>query len=110
MAENETTFVKGRGKKTALILLTAAAQLEHEKYVVQAQLGGYKVPTDVAERYEELLTELDKGVADEESKQAKAGTSAKATEAKAPAKKRTAAKKTAATKTTAKSAAAEPQE
>jgi len=103
----ETTFVKGRGKKTALILLTAAAQLEHEKYVVLAQSGGYKVPTDVAERYEELLAELDEGVAAEESKQA---SKTKTTEAKAPAQKRTAAKKTAAKKTTAKTAAAEPKE
>ena len=90
MADTETTLIKGRGRKTATVLLAAAAQLQKDKRVVRAQLGGYRVPNDVAERYEVLLADLDEN--DENNpEQAKP----------APAKK-TAAKKTAAKKTTAK--------
>lgn len=59
MADETTTFIKGRGARTALLLLTAAAQLELDKHVVRAQQRGYLVPNEVAERYEALLEELE---------------------------------------------------
>jgi hypothetical protein len=90
----DQTFIKGRGQRTALLLLTAAAQLEQPKQVVRAQLGGYMVPDDVAERYEVLKAEL----AEDEAKAADAVEDA---EPEKPTR-RTAAKKTAAKTTQAK--------
>lgn len=87
----EGTYIKGRGQRTALLLLTAAAQLEQPKTVVRAQLGGYRVPDEVAERYEVLVKEL-------EEDEAKAASEDKPK----PAAKKTAAKKTAAETTQAK--------
>lgn len=59
MADQTTTFIQGRSARTALLLLTAAAQLELDKHVVRSQMRGYVVPTEVAERYEVLLEELE---------------------------------------------------
>lgn len=59
MADQTTTFIQGRSARTALLLLTAAAQLEMDKHVVRSQMRGYVVPTEVAERYEVLLEELE---------------------------------------------------
>jgi hypothetical protein len=55
---DETTFVSGRGRRTALLLLTAAAQLDLDRHVVRSQRGGYRVPVAVAERYETLSKDL----------------------------------------------------
>ena len=114
-------FVKGRGQRTALLLLTAAAELEQPKQVVRAQLGGYRVPADVAERYEKLDADLAKDEAKNARSSKKTAEPSVAsadtppdsqdpnetppeTQAKAPRK--TAARKTAAKKTTAKKTAA----
>lgn len=59
MADQTTTFIQGRSARTALLLLTAAAQLEMDKHVVRSQMRGYVVPSEVAERYEVLLEELE---------------------------------------------------
>ena len=59
MADQTTTFIQGRSARTALLLLTAAAQLELDKHVVRSQMRGYVVPSEVAERYEVLLEELE---------------------------------------------------
>jgi hypothetical protein len=59
MADQTTTFIQGRSARTALLLLTAASQLELDKHVVRSQMRGYVVPTEVAERYEVLLEELE---------------------------------------------------
>ena len=59
MADQTTTFIQGRGARTALLLLTAASQLELDRHVVRSQMRGYVVPTEVAERYEVLLEELE---------------------------------------------------
>jgi hypothetical protein len=54
----EDVFVSGRGQRTALLLLTAAAQLDLDRHVVRSQRGGYRVPAAVAERYEKLGKDL----------------------------------------------------
>lgn len=59
MADQTTTFIQGRSARTALLLLTAASQLELDKHVVRSQMRGYVVPSEVAERYEVLLEELE---------------------------------------------------
>lgn len=59
MADQTTTFIQGRSSRTALLLLTAAAQLDLDKHVVRSQMRGYVVPAEVAERYEVLLEELE---------------------------------------------------
>ena len=59
MADQTTTFIQGRSARTALLLLTAASQLELDRHVVRSQTRGYVVPTEVAERYEVLLEELE---------------------------------------------------
>lgn len=59
MADQTTTFIQGRSARTALLLLTAASQLELDRHVVRSQMRGYVVPTEVAERYEVLLEELE---------------------------------------------------
>lgn len=117
MAEQQThTFISGRSQRTALLLLTAAAQLEQPKYVVEAQRLGYKVPVDVAERYEVLDKELaesdgestepetpapEPDLDDEEQRLAAEAEAAPRPVKKAAPRKRT-AKKTAAKKTAAK--------
>lgn len=60
MTEQTHTKIKGRSQQTALLLLTAAAQLDQHKEVVQTESGGYRVPVEVAERYESLLGDLEK--------------------------------------------------
>lgn len=59
MADQTTTFIQGRSSRTALLLLTAAAQLDLDKHVVRSQMRGYVAPAEVAERYEVLLEELE---------------------------------------------------
>ncbi len=59
MADQTTTFIQGRSPRTALLLLTAASQLDLDKHVVRSQMRGYVVPAEVAERYEVLLEELE---------------------------------------------------
>ena len=59
MADQTTTFIQGRSSRTALLLLTAATQLDLDKHVVRSQMRGYVVPAEVAERYEVLLSELE---------------------------------------------------
>lgn len=96
MSSETEKFIKGRSQKTATILLAAAAQLEVPKHSIRTQMRGYMVPTEVAERYEELLADFDEANAEPE------GDAEVPAEKPAPRKrttKKTAAKKAAATKT-----------
>lgn len=94
---SEEKIIKGRSRETALTLLAAAAQLDLPKDVVRTQMGGYKVPAEVAERYEELRADLDESNAEPEGDAKPEGDAE-------PAAKRTATKRTA-KKTAAKAAA-----
>jgi hypothetical protein len=124
MTEQTHTFVGGRSQRQALLLLTAAAELDLHKEVVQAQRNGYRVPTEVAERAAKLGTELEKAekqsgtagekaaaklsqtVFDSDAPNDEQRLAAEAEAEQSTATKKTTAKRTTAKKTTAKKTAA----
>lgn len=50
---DDTVFIEGRSRDTAIALLKAAGDLGHPLDVVRTTLNGYYAPADVAKAYED---------------------------------------------------------
>ena len=74
--KNETATITGRSGERARMLLDIAEELGLSKTVVKATTGGYEVPSEVADAYEEKISPKPKAAPKKTTTTKKAETSA----------------------------------